>query len=315
MITHINARHLAGIFIALLWLSGCSATPQVALLNQQTPPDLPSRVELVDVPFYPQQEFYCGPAALAAIFNFYGVDVTPEQLGERMVVPKLQGSLQTEVVAAVRSYDMVPFRQDGQLLSLMRELDRGNPVFVLQNLGLDSLPVWHYELLIGYDLDLQVMILRSDVYPRIERDFETFERTWTRAGNWSLVVVPPPVMPLSVSEDSYLDEAVAFEQLGRTRTAATLYDNAIGRWPNNNVAWLGKGNLSYQRGDFAGAESAYRQSLQLNDQQAALWNNLAFSLIEQDRRNEALQAIERSISLEPGNASFLQSREEIRNWP
>lgn len=315
MVTHSNARRLAGIFIAVLWLAGCSATPQVALLNQQTPADLPPRVELVDVPFYPQQAYYCAPATLAAIFNHYGVEATPEQLGERMVVPKLQGSLQTEVVAAVRSYDMVPFRQDGQLLSLMRELNQGNPVFVLQNLGLDSLPVWHYEMLIGYDLDLQVMILRSDIHPRIERDFEVFERIWTRAGNWSLVVVPPEAMPKTVNEGSYLDEAVAFEQLGRLTTAGTLYDNATRRWPDNTVAWLGKGNLSYQAGDFAGAEQAYRQSLRLDNQQAALWNNLAFSLIQQNQRETALQAIDQAIALKPDNPDFQQSRQELLNWP
>ena len=312
---HRDARQPAGIFIVLLWLAGCSTTPQVELLTRAPPEDLPQQVELVDVPFYPQQEFYCAPAALAAIFNHLGLPVTPEELGKRMVVPDLQGSLQTEVVATVRAYDMVPFRQDGQLVSLMRELRQGNPVFVLQNLGLDSLPVWHYELLVGYDLERQIMILRSDVHRRIERDFQLFEKTWTRAGNWSLVVVPADVVPVSVTESAYLDEAVAFEQLGRTDTASTLYAKAATRWPDSVVAWLGKGNLSYQSGNYPAAELAYRQALSIDSERAALWNNLAFSLVQQAKREAAMQAIDRAIDLEPDNPDYANSRQELLNWP
>ncbi len=310
-----GARNIAGIFVILLWLSGCSGTPQVALLSSAPPGDIPAQRELLEVPFFPQQEFYCAPASLAAIFEYLGREVSPDELGARMVVPELQGSLQTEVVATIRAYDLVPFRQDGQVVSLLREIDRGNPVFLLQNLGLDSLPSWHYEVLIGYDLEREVMILRSDVHRRIERDFKVFERTWTRAGNWSLVVLPPDMMPVSVSETAYLDEAVAFEQLGRLNTAAQLYDNASMRWPENIVAWLGKGNLHYGRQDYPSAEAAYQRALAIEPQRAALWNNLAFSLIQQGQRAAALDAIDRAIGLEPDNPNYANSRTELINWP
>ena len=58
---------LTGVFVWLvLMLAGC-ATPQVALLDARWPADLPARVELTEVPFFPQEDYECGPAALAMV--------------------------------------------------------------------------------------------------------------------------------------------------------------------------------------------------------------------------------------------------------
>ena len=54
--------------------------------------------------------------------------------------------------------------------------------------------------------------------------------------------------------------------------------------------------------------------LQIDDQKAALWNNLAFSLIEQGKRQESLEAIAEAIRLDPDNTSYKNSQQEIRNW-
>ena len=108
---------------------------------------------------------------------------------------------------------------------------------------------------------------------------------------------------------------MAFEQLGRLETATILYDSASTRWPDNIVAWLGKGNLAYGKGDYAASEAAYQRALVIDPERAALWNNLAFSLVQQDQRAAALNAIERALELEPGNQAYLDSRTELRNWP
>ncbi|HBX60124.1 MAG TPA: bacteriocin/lantibiotic ABC transporter, partial [Methylophaga sp.] len=53
-----------GVLILLsLLLTACSHTPQTNRLNQQ--PFEPVQAELDDVPFFPQTQYQCGPAALA----------------------------------------------------------------------------------------------------------------------------------------------------------------------------------------------------------------------------------------------------------
>ncbi len=48
---------------------------------------------------------------------------------------------------------------------LLVEVAAGNPVIVLQNLGLSWVPVWHYAVVIGYDGDADMVTLHSGETP------------------------------------------------------------------------------------------------------------------------------------------------------
>jgi tetratricopeptide (TPR) repeat protein len=296
------------------YLAGCATSPQIRLLLDD-PPDIPPRMELTEVPFFPQQEYHCGPAALAGVMNYQGVEVMPDQIADLIYVPGLKGSLQVEVVAAVRRLGLLPVELDGSLESLLREVAAANPVFLLQNLGLDIYPVWHYEILIGYDLERRLMILRSGVNRRITRSFFTFEQTWQRAGRWALVIVNADSIPVSASADAYLDAVIGMEQAGSMKIARLAYTTALRRWPENPVALGGLGNSAYALGDYADAERAYRAVLARDPARAELWNNLAYALMQLGKRESALAAIARARLLDPGNSNYLDSQRELDNWP
>lgn len=310
---HRRAGQLACALFLLALLGGCASTPQTRLLLQE-PPDIPPRVELTEVPYFPQLEFHCGPAALAGIINYLGVEVQPEQIAELVYVPELKGSLQVEVVAAARQFDLLPVQLDGRLESLLREVAAGNPVFVLQNLGLDVYPVWHYEILIGYDFDAREMILRSGKRRRIARDFGLFEKTWRRAGNWALVLTPPDSIPATASAEAYLDAVIGMEQVGRIDSAHGAYASARRRWPQNWLAHSGYGNTAYALGEFARAEAAYRRALLLAPERAEIWNNLAYTLAQLGRHEASLDAINRALVIDPGNQNLKDSLNELSNW-
>ena len=91
----------------LLWLTGC-ATPQVAALLARPPATLPARVELTGVPFHPQEEYQCGPAALATVLVHAGVATTPDALVPEVYLPARGGSLQAEMLAAARRHGRWP---------------------------------------------------------------------------------------------------------------------------------------------------------------------------------------------------------------
>jgi hypothetical protein len=60
-----NARLFAGVLLLALLLGGCASfLPPTAALRDGLPQGLPPRVELTRVPFFPQEEYQCGPAAL-----------------------------------------------------------------------------------------------------------------------------------------------------------------------------------------------------------------------------------------------------------
>jgi ABC-type bacteriocin/lantibiotic exporter with double-glycine peptidase domain len=169
------------------------ATPGARALRE-SPGDLPPRADVSGVPFFAQEELQCGPAALAMALGWSGLPVTPAELAPQVYTEERQGSLQLSVVSAARRAGRLAVQIRG-LRELFAELAAGNPVIVLQNLGLDWWQVWHYAVAVGYDLEKSVVILSGGARERRELPLSTFERTWRRAGEWGLVVTPPDRPP------------------------------------------------------------------------------------------------------------------------
>lgn len=300
-----------GAFLLLGILCACT-TPGQTLDLRQNPPDIPPSRELVNIPFYPQTENHCGPAALATILQHYNIDAEPDELADRVYTPGLAGSLQIEMVAATRTYKLLPVQHDGRIESLLREIDAGNPVLVFQNLGLDSFPYWHYAVVVGYDLNKQTLALRSGTEKRLVRPFDNFERTWQRGGYWGLVIVPPHQIPATATVEAFINSVVDLEQTGHLQAANSAYQTALSRWPDNLIAYMGMGNTAYALGRYQEAGSAYRQLLKLSPKTAVAWNNLAYALAAQGDRRASLDAVNRAIQLSPDNANFQQSLVELK---
>ena len=134
-------------------LGGCAAN--VPFPTNVTP------IELTDVPFFPQTEYQCGPAALATILAHEGVPVDADGLVGAVYVEGLRGSLQPELLGATRRNARIPYVLEPEPSALFAELGAGRPVLVLQNLGIERVPVWHYAVVVGFDRDSDRMILRS----------------------------------------------------------------------------------------------------------------------------------------------------------
>lgn len=292
-------------------LGGC-ATPLTSQRLLSQPPDaLQAPVELEAVPFFPQERYQCGPAALASVLAWDGVDVTPEQLTPQVYLPQRQGSLQLELVAAVRRHQRVPYPLQGGMEALLREVGAGHPVLVLQNLGLDWYPSWHYAVVVGYDLGADRLVLRSGIERRHEVSLSTFERTWRRGNEWALVVLGPEHLPATAEELAYLKAVNGLERVGEQLAAAQAYRSALGRWPQSLAAWFGLGNSLYAGGDLAGAEQAYRRLLELEPGHAPTLNNLGYLLYLRGDRGAAEALVRRALALEPRPA-YRETLELIR---
>lgn len=67
----------------LCLLNACAATG-VREVTHNT--QLPRYAELTNTPFFPQQQYQCGPAALATALSAANIQVRPEQLTDRKSV-------------------------------------------------------------------------------------------------------------------------------------------------------------------------------------------------------------------------------------
>jgi hypothetical protein len=281
--------------LLLLLLGGC-ATPQVAALVAAPPPTLPERVELAKTPFFAQERYQCGPAALATVLVQSGVATTPEALVDSVYLSERQGSLQAEMLATARRHGRVAYRLAPRLDELLREVATGTPVVVLQNLAFSFAPRWHYAVVVGYDRIREDIILRSGTTERLVMTLSNFERTWARSEHWAMVAVPPDRLPATAREEPYVGAAVALERVS-PNDARRAYATALAHWPRNLLARVGLGNTAYAAKDLPAAEREFRKATLDHPEAADAWNNLATVLHRAGRTEEAIQAAQRAIAL------------------
>lgn len=308
-----GARLAAGA-LCILGLAGCaSLVPQTMALREAWPDGVPQRVELEAVPFFPQTEYQCGPAALATTLAHSGVRVTPEELVSQVYLPSRQGSLQADMLAAPRRHDRVSYPLAPRLDDLLREVAAGNPVIVLQDLGLGPSIQWHYAVVIGFDYAAGELWLRSGETRRLATPFTVFEYTWRKSGYWAMVTLPTDRIPATAREADFLVAVAAMARVAGDDAAVSAYASFLDRWPGNAAAGVALANLHHEKGRFAQAEDVLRRAASHSPDAVPVLNNLAQTVSDLGRHAEALAIIERAASLGgPFAENVRQTRHLIR---
>jgi hypothetical protein len=273
-------------------LTGCAV--QTAALREHAPEGLAPRAELASTPFFPQTGFRCGPAALATVLASAGMAADPDALAEQVFLPARDGTLQAEMLAGARRQGLVATRLPPELSAVLQEVQAGHPVAVLLNLGLDFVPVWHYAVLVGYDLPEGEVVLRSGVTKREVMRMRTFEHTWARSGHWSFVALPAGEWPQAAREADVLEAALGFERVAAPRQSQQAYEAALRRWPGNVSLAMGRANAIQAGGDLPQAADAFRGVAERFGLGAA-WVNLAQVQLERGDRAAAREAAARAV--------------------
>jgi len=308
---------LAGFLFSffILLLNGCTTSSSTANFSTGNLlcdlPGIPDRVVLTEVPFFPQQDYQCGPASLAMVLAYRKVTVTPDDLVKQIYLPERKGTLTPEIVAAVRQYEFVPYVLPGGMHDLLIEVAAGNPVLVMQNLGLSWYPVWHYSVVIGYDMKGQYLIMRSGVDAERITTFRNFENTWARADHWALVVAARDQLPATASVLPWLQDADDLSATGHDVGAHHAYVMASEKWPENDMVWFALGNSFYQQQKPAEAEQAYRRALDIKNINPEVLNNLAYALSGQGCRRQAIRAANCAAIQAPENISIQETMQEL----
>jgi hypothetical protein len=226
---------------AALVLAGCASRgPQ---LPPVTVSGLPAGIELESTPFFPQQDYQCGPAALATVLVASGAPASPDALVAEVYLP-------------------------GRLAA-------GHPVLVLQKTGAGPWPGWHYAVVIGYDAARDRLVLRSGTEPRLEMSATYFRATWDRADRWAMTVLEPGRLPARADFGRYMEAAAGLEAVGRLDDAEQAYRAAVQHWPGESLPRLALANIALARGERAVAERELRAALTLAPDDVAARNNLA----------------------------------------
>lgn len=300
MLAAVQGRLCATLLVLSWLLGGCQLQPPAPHDN--------TGARLV-VPFFAQQEYQCGPAALASMLHAADAPASPDELVNEVWLPERRGSLAMELAAAARARGRLVYPVSS-VRQLLAELDAGHPVLVRQNLLFDWWPQWHFAVVTGYAAHGEEFFLHSGSQRDLRVDRNWFMRRWDKADNEGFVVLREGELPARSEPDVLL---AAIEDVSRSsRTPALAYWQAAAeRYPEHSVLHFARGNALYQSADMVGARDAFRRAVLLQPTLHAGWNNLASVLNELGDVHDARQAIARAIALSPDNPVYRQTEQEI----
>ncbi|CAA7616047.1 hypothetical protein [Magnetospirillum sp. UT-4] len=234
-------HRLAPLVCAGLVLAACSG------------PAAPPAVRVAGVPFHAQEGFRCGPASLAMMLGWTGLDVRADTL--EAAFARRSGDPRKVLVAAAARYGRFAYPVSG-LDAVIAELDSGHPVLLLENRGVAEKPLWNCVVAVGHDRG--ALLVNGGGQAGRAVSFDLLERLWGDAGHWGLVILNPGDLPVAPRRDGVVAAAANLGLAGRHWEAVLAYDAALARWPGDSEALTGLGASLRLLGDAQGAAEAYR---------------------------------------------------------
>jgi Flp pilus assembly protein TadD len=139
-----------------------------------------------------------------------------------------------------------------------------------------------------------------------------FEYTWKDSGRWAMVATPPSRIPVTAERTRYLASLIALEGARQPRAAVAAYTAFLQRWPDDLGARIGLANSHYALSELDRAEVILREALVEHPDSVIVLNNLAQTVADAGRAQEALELIDRAAAMAGTHAAAVnQTREAI----
>ncbi|EPR43710.1 hypothetical protein dsx2_2137 [Desulfovibrio sp. X2] len=173
-----------GILLAVCLLLCACATH--SLPPDFTPPG-GSRI-VADAPFYAQEDYQCGPAALATAMATAGDPVTPDEIAKAIFRPEARGTLNLDMALYPRTRGHATRWFSGTVHDLVSAVDQGRVLVVMVNYGLREVSFDHFLAVTGYAPGGVIVndgSRRNHLVP-----WDDFWADWSDAGRWTLEILP-----------------------------------------------------------------------------------------------------------------------------
>lgn len=143
-----------------------------------------------NVPFFPQETYQCGPASLAAVMHYWGIETSAEAIAKEIYSNSAKGTLNLDMVLYAQKNGLNVIRSNGNrnINYLKKNVDLGYPVIVMVDYGFWVYQQNHFMVITGYNIN--GVIAHSGKTPHKSIREEDFLRIWEKANFWTLLVAP-----------------------------------------------------------------------------------------------------------------------------
>lgn len=160
-----------------------SCTPSVLIDKSER------EVLIKGIPFFPQEKYQCGPAALAGVLNYWGLKTSPEDIAREIYSPAAKGTLNMDLFFYAQRKGFQAQQYQGSLEDLKKNIAAGFPLIVQVDYGFLVYEQIHFMVVIGYNK--RGVIVNSGLEEGKFIPASSFLASWKKANYWTLRISPP----------------------------------------------------------------------------------------------------------------------------
>ena len=155
---------------------------------------LPDNARFIDVPFFKQDDYQCGPSALATVINYwYGKTrsnkyVPHEEIIKEIYSPTARGTLTIDLELYAKRLGFSVQQYSGNIDDLRAAVDKGVPPVILVDYGFSIYQVNHFMVVTGYT-EKGIILNTGRERNKIILN-EELSGIWRKTGFWTLVIEP-----------------------------------------------------------------------------------------------------------------------------
>lgn len=165
------------IIITLFFICSCS--------NAYIQPQSATKL-IENIPFYPQEDYQCGPASLAGVLNYHGVVITPEEIAADIFSKSAKGTLNLDMLIYAKNKGFKALQYKGSIDDIRININKGLPLIVLVDYGFLFYMQNHFMVIIGYN-DYGI-IVNSYAYEKQFIALDRFLDAWEKTNFWTLLI-------------------------------------------------------------------------------------------------------------------------------
>lgn len=181
--------HFLATPLIVLFLAGCGAVSRDAVVADLAAHPAQGRY-IRGVPFFPQDRYMCGPAALAGVIGYWGGSAGMDDVARGVYEEKLKGTLPMDLLIYAREKGLDASYYRGSFDDLREKISSGAPLILFLNLGYDDYPVGHYIVAVGYDDRAGVVLAHSAMNREEVFTYDRLKGYWEKTGFSTLLVSP-----------------------------------------------------------------------------------------------------------------------------
>ena len=141
-----------------------------------------------NVPFYPQKLYQCGPASLAGVLNYWGIQTNQDEVADEIYSKTAKGTLNIDMIAYAEQKGFKVKQFKGSIKDIKTYINSGYPLIVMVDYGLWLYQKNHFMVIVGYNNN--GAYANSGGKKSLFLSFNKLYRIWEKTDFWTMLITP-----------------------------------------------------------------------------------------------------------------------------